>query len=109
MYDPSRNSQQPVAIELGRDIDLAGADPLGERLCQAIDCARGDIVVDLSGVRVINSRGLAMMARVHQHARARDRSVTWRGLQAWLPRLLEINGLDPASPRCCERQNVPSP
>jgi anti-anti-sigma factor len=100
MNHPVRTFQQPVVIELGCDIDLTGADPLGESLCQVIDGARRDIVVDLSGVLVINSRGLAMMARVHQHARTQDCSVTWKGVQPWLPRLLEITGLDPASPRC---------
>jgi anti-anti-sigma factor len=99
MENPVRTSRQPVVIELGCDIDLTGADPLGERLCQVIDGERRDIVVDLSGVLVINSRGLAMMARVHQHATAQDCSVTWKGSQPWLPRLLEITGLDPDSPR----------
>jgi anti-anti-sigma factor len=98
MYEPVRTSQQPIVIGLSRDIDPAGADPLGECLCQAIDWAHGDVVVDLSGVRVIHSRGLAMMARVHQHANAHDCSVSWKGVQPWLPRLLEINGLDAAPP-----------
>jgi anti-anti-sigma factor len=100
MYDTVLSSQQPIVIELDRDIGLANAEPWGECLCQAIDWARGDIVVDLSAVPVIHSRGLAMMARVHHHAIAKDCSVTWRGMQPWLLRVLEITGLDPSAPKC---------
>jgi hypothetical protein len=100
MSDPIRNSEEPIVIELGREDDLADSDRLGECLCQAIDWSRGDLVVDVSDLPVIHSRRLAMMARVHQHAIAQHCSVTWTGSQRWLPRLLEITGLDAASPRC---------
>ena len=102
MYDPVLTSQQAIVIELGRD-GLADAETLGECLCHAIDWARRDLVVDLSGVPVIHSRGLAMMARVHQHAIAQDCAVAWTGTQPWLARVLEITGLDPASPGCGRR------
>jgi anti-anti-sigma factor len=102
MYDPVLTSQQPIVVELGRD-GLANVETLGECLCQAIDRARCDLVIELSGVPVIHSRGLAMMARVHQHAIAQDCAVTWTGTQPWLTRVLEITGLDPASPGCAQR------
>ena len=92
-----------MVLEYGRDIDLANAEPFGTYLCQAIDWARRDVIVDVSGIEFIHSRGLAMMARVDQHARTLHHSVTWKGKQPWLTRVLEITGLDSA-PAVAARQ-----
>ena len=97
MYDPILKVRQPMVLKFGRATDLVDAEPLGKCLCQAIDWACRDVVIDVSGVAFIHSRGLAMMARVHEHGLAQHRSVTWKGKQSWLPRVLEVTGLEPAA------------
>lgn len=94
MSDTAQSSRRPLLIELGGDIDLANAQALGDALCEAIDRTQSEMVVDLSAVPFIDSRGIAMMARVHEHANAQHCSVTWRGLQPWPARALAITGLD---------------
>jgi anti-anti-sigma factor len=103
MSDLFRSSRHPMVLEFGRDIDRANAEPFGTYLCQAIDWARRDVVVDVSDVAFIHSRGLAMMTRVDQHARTLHHTVTWKGAQPWLTRVLEITGLDSA-PAVADRQ-----
>jgi anti-sigma B factor antagonist len=94
MSDTAQSSRRPLLIELGGDIDLANAEALGDALCEAIDRTQFEMVVDLSAVPFIDSRGIAMMARVHEYANAHHCSVTWRGLQPWPERVLAITGLD---------------
>ncbi len=97
MSDPILTARQPMVLEFGGDIDRANAEPFGKYLCQAIDWARRDVIIDVSDVAFIHSRGLAMMARVDQHASTLHHSVTWKGGQPWLIRVLEITGLNSAS------------
>jgi anti-anti-sigma factor len=94
MSETAQSSRRPLLIELGGDIDLANAAALGDALCEALDRTRSEMVVDLSAVPFIDSRGIAMMARVHEHATRRECSVTWRGLQEWPARVVAITGLD---------------
>lgn len=94
MSDTAQSSRRPLLIELGGDIDLENAAALGDALCEAIGRTRTGMVVDLSAVPFIDSRGIAMMARVHDHATRQQCSVTWRGLQPWPARVVAITGLD---------------
>jgi len=94
-----------MVLEYSGDIDRANAEPFGTYLCQAIDWTRRDVIVDVSDVEFIHSRGLAMMVRVDQHAKTQHRSVKWRGVQPWLTRVLEITGLESAS-EVADRQYV---
>ena len=61
MSDTAQSSRRPLLIELGGDIDLANAAALGDALCEALDRTRSEMVVDLSAVPFIDSRGIAMM------------------------------------------------
>jgi anti-sigma B factor antagonist len=94
MSETAQSSRRPLLIELGGDIDLANAAALGDALCDALERTRSEMVVDLSAVPFIDSRGIAMMARVHEHATRLQCSVTWRGLQPWPAQVVHITGLD---------------
>ena len=94
MSETAQSSRRPLLIELGGDIDLANAEALGDALCEALDRTHSEMLVDLSAVPFIDSRGIAMMARVHEHANAHHCTVTWKGLQPWPARVVAITGLD---------------
>jgi anti-anti-sigma factor len=94
MSETAQSSRRPLLIELGGDIDLENAASLGDALCEAIDRTRTGMIVDLAAVPFIDSRGIAMMARVHEHATKQQCCVTWRGLQPWPARVISITGLD---------------
>jgi anti-sigma B factor antagonist len=80
-------------IQLGGEIDLGNAGDLGNDLCDAVDRSDSSpVVIDISNVTFIDSSGIAMMLRVHRHANGR--SVTWRGAQPNVLRVLEITRVD---------------
>jgi anti-sigma B factor antagonist len=81
-------------IQLGGEIDLANASPIGDALCAALDRAVTPVLVDLSQVSFIDSSGIAMMLRVHKHAVASHRMVWWQGVQPGPSTVFEICALD---------------
>jgi anti-anti-sigma factor len=82
-----------LLVELGGEIDLANAGSLGDALCAALDRTTDPLVVDLSAVSFVDSSGIAMMLRVHKHATALERTVSWRGVAPAPARAFEICGL----------------
>jgi anti-anti-sigma factor len=88
------SSPRPFLVELGGEIDLRNAQALDDALCEAIDRKRAELLVDLSTVPFIDSSGLRMMVRVHQHAVARNCGVRWRGMQPAPARVAAAAGLD---------------
>ena len=93
MSTASEHDTSALLVELGGEIDLANAHSLGDALCAALDRTTGPLVVDLSAVSFIDSSGIAMMLRVHEHATALERTVSWRGVAPAPARAFEICGL----------------
>ena len=94
MTDEPRQSLSPLLIELGGAIDLHNADALDAALCAAIDRSDAELLVDLSTVPFIDSSGVRMMIRVHEHATVHNSGVRWRGIQPEPARAVAALGLD---------------
>ena len=94
MNETPGSTPRPLLIELGGEIDLRNAQALDDALCDAIDRTRAELLVDLSTVPFIDSCGLRMMVRVHQHATAQNSGVRWRGIQPAPARVAAAAGLD---------------
>jgi anti-anti-sigma factor len=87
-------ADQPVVVDLDGDIDVARAGPLGDRLCALIETGPPAISVVCSSVTFIESRGLAMMARVQRFADEAGCRLAWRGLPLHALRTIHLTGLD---------------
>jgi anti-anti-sigma factor len=87
-------ADQPVVVDLDGDIDVARAAPLGDRLCALIETGPPAISVVCSSVTFIESRGLAMMARVQRFADEAGCRLAWRGLPLHALRTIHLTGLD---------------
>ena len=86
---------QPSVVALIGDIDLANAPMHGDLLCQMLDLGREPVlVVDCSKLEFLDSKGLAMMLRVHRHGAIRNIPVRWVGMSDRHRRLLQLSGLD---------------
>ena len=67
----------------------------GDALCELVDRAQAPtLVVNCARLTLLESRGLAMMQRVHRRGCERGTEVVWRGLRPLHRRVLEITGLD---------------
>jgi anti-sigma B factor antagonist len=82
-----------VVLTLGGELDLATVPLLQEQLDPAVR-GRGAVVVDLSGLRFIDSSGLQMLAQAELKLRASGgQLVLVRGSRA-VCRVFELAGLD---------------
>ena len=82
-----------VLLTLGGELDLATVPLLQEQLDRA-GRGRGAVVIDLSGLRFIDSSGLHMLVRAERQLRASGgQLVLVRGPRA-VRRVFELTGLD---------------
>jgi anti-anti-sigma factor len=80
-------------VHLDGEIDVSRAGPIGDQLCELVT-AHPNVVVFCAAVTFIESRGLAMMARVQRFALESDCRLVWRGLPLPVLRTLHLSGLD---------------
>jgi anti-anti-sigma factor len=83
-----------TTVDLEGDIDLATAGPIGDRLGALVESGLDAIVVRCEAVTFVESRGLAMMARVQRLAEDAGCTLTWRALPLSVLRTIHLSGLD---------------
>ena len=83
-----------LVVQLEGELDVVSAGPVGDQLCSLVDLGEQVIEVDCSAVTFIESRGLAMMARVQRLANESGCRLTWRGLPLHALRSIHLSGLD---------------
>ena len=83
-------TDDPVTVRLAGDLDLRTAPALGERLRELVG---GDVVVECSGLRFVDSIGVTLLVRMHHEFEARGTTLALRGITGVPQRTLEILGL----------------
>lgn len=83
-----------TTIHLEGDIDVSNAGAIGDELLALVDRGERSIVVVCSAITFVESRGLAMMARVQRFAEDHDCRLAWRGLPLHVLRSMHVTGLD---------------
>jgi anti-anti-sigma factor len=89
--DPEARDTAEVPLE--GDIDVSNASRIGDELCDLASRHRAVVVV-CTKVTFVESRGLAMMARVQRFAEESGCELTWRELPLHVHRTLHVSGLD---------------
>jgi anti-anti-sigma factor len=84
-----------VVLRLPADLDVATVEEIGGAVLDAVDRARGAVVLDLDGVRFLDSYGIRLLATVRRRAWERDVAVRLLGGTPRLRALLDLVGLDP--------------
>src|SRR4051794_35135182 len=87
-------ADQPLVIEIEGDLDVARAGGIGDWLCSLIETGPPAIAIECTGVSLIESRGLAMMARGQRFAEETGCPLTWRCLPLPALRTIHLSGLD---------------
>jgi anti-sigma B factor antagonist len=83
-----------LIVQLEGDLDVVTAGPVGDQLCSLVELGDTVMEVDCSAVTFIESRGLAMMARVQRLANESGCRLSWRGLPLHVLRTIHLSGLD---------------
>jgi anti-sigma B factor antagonist len=88
-----REGTGPPVVALSGDLDIATAPSLRAELSE-VNARGGDVVVDLRGLRFIDSTGLGVLVAARRDASDRGHKVTLRGPSSNVVHLLAISGLD---------------
>jgi len=83
-----------TTVHLAGDIDVSNAGIIGDDLVELVASGSSSIVVICSEITFVESRGLAMMARVQRYADDNGCTLTWRGFPLQVLRSMHVTGLD---------------
>jgi anti-sigma B factor antagonist len=81
-------------VDLTGDIDVTSAGELGDWLSGLVTGGYDEVVVTCAQVSFVESRGLAMMARVQRFADEAGCHLRWRELPLHVLRTIHLTGLD---------------
>ena len=88
------SSDHRVELRLVGELDVGTAAPLRQALRRASEDGVDTVIVDLSGLKFIDSTGLHELVVVHKRQQARGGEVVLQAPTAQTRRVLEIVGLD---------------
>ena len=80
-------------VLLGR-LDVRGAGAAREALHEALARGEGRLLVDLSGVELLDATGLGVLVGAHRRARLQDRELVLCDARPRVARLLSLTRLD---------------
>ena len=75
------------------DLDVRSVSGVREALVQLMETTPGDVVIDVSGVELIDVAGLGMLAAAHRRAEREGRQLFLRGCQGSVRRVLSLTRL----------------
>jgi anti-sigma B factor antagonist len=78
---------------IGR-LDARAAGPVRDALHAALGAGSGPLVVDISGVELLDATGLGVLVGAHRRARLDGRELVLLGASARVARLLKVTRLD---------------
>ena len=84
-------SENEIALR-GR-LDVSAAAEVREVLHEALDLGMGDLVVDLSGVEVVDATGLGVLLGADRRAKQVDRRIVLRDASPRVLRILRVTRL----------------
>ena len=88
-----RDALDAAELRLEGDIDVTNSAEIGDELCE-LASQHPTVVVVCTDVTFVESRGLAMMARVQRFAEDAGCQLIWRELPLHVHRTLHVSGLD---------------
>jgi anti-sigma B factor antagonist len=93
VHESLRVARTPTGLRVDGELDLATAPVLAAHLAPLPD-GGGDVVVDVSGIRFVDSTGLSVLVQAHHAARSAGRRLVLVAPSLRVRRLLQITGLD---------------
>ena len=81
-------------VRLAGRLDCRSAGEVRETLHAVLDAGSGRLVVDLSGLELLDATGLGVLVGAHRRARLAGGDLVLRGAPARIARLLRLARLD---------------
>ncbi|MGW4473538.1 STAS domain-containing protein [Nonomuraea sp. NPDC004354] len=81
-------------VYVGQRLDVGTVSGVRPRLHGAVDSGRGDLIVDLSRLEMIDATGLGVLVGTHRRALSADRRLVLRGVPPRIMRVLAVTRLN---------------
>ncbi|MFI0422165.1 anti-anti-sigma factor [Spongiactinospora rosea] len=81
-------------VRVGQRLDVGTVAGVRPRLHRAVDSGDGDLVVDLSGLEMIDATGLGVLVGTHRRALSAGRHLVLRGVPPRIMRVLAVTRLN---------------
>ncbi|MET8332690.1 STAS domain-containing protein [Streptosporangium canum] len=81
-------------VSVGNRLDVGTVAGVRPRLHDAVDSGHGDLIVDLSGLEMIDATGLGVLVGTHRRALAAERRLILRGVPPRVMRVLAVTRLN---------------
>ncbi|WP_329090998.1 MULTISPECIES: STAS domain-containing protein [unclassified Streptosporangium] len=92
MRVPGNPRAQVVGV--GSRLDVGTVARVRPRLHEAVDSGRGDLIVDLSRLEMIDATGLGVLVGTHRRAVGAERRLILRGVPPRVMRVLAVTRLN---------------
>ncbi|WP_433253173.1 STAS domain-containing protein [Streptosporangium sp. CA-135522] len=92
MRVPGNPEAQVVSV--GNRLDVGTVAGVRPRLHEAVDSGDGDLIVDLSGLEMIDATGLGVLVGTHRRALGAERRLILRGVPPRIMRVLAVTRLN---------------
>ncbi|WP_436759548.1 STAS domain-containing protein [Streptosporangium sp. V21-05] len=92
MRVPGNHRAQVVGV--GNRLDAGTVSRVRPRLHEAVDSGRGDLIVDLSRLEMIDATGLGVLVGTHRRAVGAERRLILRGVPPRVMRVLAVTRLN---------------
>ncbi|MEU8384635.1 STAS domain-containing protein [Streptosporangium sp. NPDC048865] len=92
MRVPGNHRAQVVGV--GNRLDVGTVARVRPRLHEAVDSGRGDLIVDLSRLEMIDATGLGVLVGTHRRAVGAERRLVLRGVPPRVMRVLAVTRLN---------------
>jgi anti-sigma B factor antagonist len=83
-----------TVVQVAGELDMASAPDLQAGLRQAVDNGGDTIVLDLAGVRFIDSSGLGTIVLTYKELQLRARRLCLAAVQPFLLKVIELTSVD---------------
>lgn len=94
MLETARETADGEQVTLSGRLDARGAAPARDALHAALAAGSGRLVVDLSGVELLDATGLGVLVGAHRRARLAGRELVLRDAPPRVARLLSLTRVD---------------
>jgi anti-anti-sigma factor len=88
-------SDPTVEVRLPADLDIATVEAIRDSVLEAVDDAHDEVVLDLDGVRFLDTYGIRLLVMVRRRAWERDLRFRLHGGNPLIRSLLDLVGMDP--------------
>jgi len=81
-------------VSVGNRLDVGTVAQVRPRLHEAVDSGQGDLIVDLSGLEMIDATGLGVLVGTHRRAMGAERRLVLRRVPPRIMRVLAVTRLN---------------